>query len=95
MLTPQQKRFLTAKAHDLDPVVIIGKNGLTAAVIAEIDCALKSHELVKIRFQSGEKEDREAALEIVSRELSAHPVKHIGKMLVVYRRAEKPKIALP
>ncbi|NNM82021.1 MAG: ribosome assembly RNA-binding protein YhbY [Burkholderiales bacterium] len=95
MLTPQQKKFLSEKAHSLEPVVLIGKNGLTPAVLKEIDVALKSHELVKIRFQGGEKEEREEALGQICSELSAHPVKHIGKMLVVYRAAEKPKIVLP
>ncbi len=95
MLSPAQKKHLTGLAHSLQPVVMIGKNGLTPSVMAEIDTALKSHELIKIRVLSGEKEEREAALDAICSELSAHPVKHVGKTLIVYRRAEKPSIVLP
>ncbi len=95
MLTQEQKRFLAGLAHSIDPVVLIGKNGLTDAVLKETDAALKSHELIKIRVASGEKEDRQAILESVCKQLTAHPVKLVGKILVVYRRAEKPKIVLP
>ncbi|HQT27380.1 MAG TPA: YhbY family RNA-binding protein, partial [Burkholderiales bacterium] len=73
----------------------IGKNGLTRSVIAEIDTALKSHELIKIRMLSGERAEREEALHSICTELSAHAVKHVGKILVIYRRAEKPTLVLP
>ncbi|MHB1099425.1 MAG: YhbY family RNA-binding protein [Burkholderiales bacterium] len=95
MLSPAQKRFLSGKAHLVNPVVIVGKNGLSKSVLDEIDSALKSHELIKIRFLSGEKEEREAALESICGELSAYPVKHIGKILIIYRQAEKPGLILP
>ena len=95
MLNPAQKRFLSAKAHSLSAVVIIGRNGLTSSVINEIDTALKSHELIKIRVASGEKDEREAMLEALCAALHADPVRHVGKILVVYRRAEKPLLVLP
>lgn len=95
MLNPAQKRFLAGHAHSLHPVVIIGKNGLSQSVLNEIDTALKSHELIKIRMLSAEKAEREAALDSICAELSAHPVKHVGKILIVYRRAEKPVLVLP
>ena len=95
MLSPAQKRFLSAKAHSLDPVVTIGRNGLTKSVQDEVDTALKSHELIKIRILSAEREERETMLETVCAALHAHPVGHVGKILVVYRRAEKPGLILP
>lgn len=95
MLSQTQKRFLSGKAHILQPVVIVGKNGLTPSVIDEVDTALKSHELIKIRMLSGEREDREAALETLCTRLSAFPVKHVGKILVIFRQAEKPRLTLP
>ncbi len=95
MLSPAQKRFLSGEAHTLNPVVIIGKNGLTKSVLDEIDCALKSHELIKIKVASGEKDEREAMLDTICSDLAAHPVKHIGKTLVIYRQAEKPQLVLP
>lgn len=95
MLTQEQKRFLFGLAHSIDPVVLIGKNGLTEAVLKEVDTALKSHELIKIRIASGEKEDRQTMFESICKTLQAHPVKLVGKIIVIYRRADKPKIALP
>lgn len=95
MLSPAQNRFLSGKAHALNPVVIIGKNGLSRSVLDEIDCALKSHELIKIKLLSSEKSEREAALDTICGELAAHPVGHIGKILVIYRQAEKPQLVLP
>ena len=86
-LSSGRRRELRAQAHPLHPVVLIGDNGLTDAVLREIDVHLKSHELIKIRVQ-GEREDREAMLSLICEQLSAQPVQHIGKTLVVYR--EKP-----
>ena len=52
MLTPLERKALKAKAHKLEPVVQIGAKGLTEEVIAEIDRALKAHELIKVRAGS-------------------------------------------
>ncbi|MDY2900293.1 MAG: YhbY family RNA-binding protein, partial [Candidatus Aphodousia sp.] len=51
---------LRAEAHGLDPVVLLGANGLTEAVIKEVDRALLAHELIKIRVPGDEREEREA-----------------------------------
>lgn len=83
-LTVSERKALKARAHGLDPVVIIGNGGLSAAVLAEIDRSLNSHDLIKIRA-SGEREEREAMLEKICETLDAAPVQHIGKVLVVYR----------
>ena len=86
-LTATQRRALRAKAHPLHPVVLIGDKGLTESVLREIDVHLRSHELIKIRAQS-ERDEREAWLLEICRRLSAQPVQHIGKTLVIYR--ERP-----
>jgi len=86
-LTATQRRALRAKAHPLHPVVLIGDNGLTEAVMNEIEVSLRSHELIKVRAQS-EREEREAWFREICQRLAAQPVQHIGKTLVLYR--ERP-----
>ena len=84
-LASAERRALKARAHDLEPVVLIGDKGLTPAVLAEIERALAAHELVKIRAQAG-REDRAGLLAEICGRTGASSVQRIGKMLVVYRR---------
>lgn len=86
-LSPIERRSLRARAHGLNPVVSIAQNGLSDAVLKEIDQSLKAHELIKIRVYSDEREEREAHLARICQELGAAPVQHIGKLLVVWRPA--------
>jgi RNA-binding protein len=89
-LTSIQRRSLRANAHHLQPTVIIGEAGLTASVMREINISLKSHELIKIKVFSDNRESREQMLTKICEELEAHAVQHIGKVLVVYR--EQPAV---
>lgn len=84
-LTVSQRLELMAQAHGLAPVVIIGNAGLSEAVLKEIDTALKSHQLIKVRAMSGDREQRDLMLTTICEQLHAASVQHIGKMLVVYR----------
>lgn len=86
-LSSVARRELRARAHSLNPVVSIAENGLTEAVLKEIDVNLNAHELIKIRVYGDSREDRIAHLEKICSELGAAAVQHIGKLLVVYRRA--------
>ena len=86
MLTPAERKALKAKAHQLDPVVHIGEKGLTEPVIAEIDRALRSHELVKVRAAALDRKSREQAFETISSRTQAEAVQHIGKVFVLYRK---------
>jgi RNA-binding protein len=94
-LTAAQQQYLKGLAHPLSPVIIIGDKGLTEAVLKETERALKAHELIKIRAGSDEKETRTQWLERICEALDASPVQQIGKILVIYRPAEKPAIQLP
>lgn len=87
-LTVLQRQNLKARAHPLNPTVIIGNAGLTPAVLAEVARALKSHEIIKIRVMSGDREARDAMLQEICEKLGAAPVQHIGKILVVYQPQE-------
>ena len=92
-LNSAQVRELRAQAQGLNPVVSISENGLTDAVLKEIDVCLKAHELIKIRVYGDSREDRLAYYERICQELAAAPVQHIGKLLVVSR--ENPENAAP
>ena len=89
-LTPSGRRELRARAHALDPVVIIGSAGLTASVLAEIERSLAAHELIKIRVPEADRAEREQLLRSLCGETGAVPVQHIGKVLVVWRAAPAP-----
>jgi putative YhbY family RNA-binding protein len=84
-LTLAHRRDLRALSHHIKPVVWIGAAGMSESVIRELDRALKSHELIKIKVAADERETREAMLEEICQRLSAAPVRHIGRMLVIYR----------
>ncbi len=94
-LTPAQRQFLKGLAHSRQPVVMIGNQGLTAAVLKEIERGLDAHELIKIKAASDEPETRRAWLEEICSATGAAPVQQIGKILVIFRAAAKPVIVLP
>ncbi len=85
-LSPTRRRELKARAHALDPVVLIGGAGLSPAVLAEIDRALKSHELIKVRVNGNDRPEREAILVEICKQTGAQPVQHIGRILVLFRQ---------
>ncbi|MCL2829162.1 MAG: ribosome assembly RNA-binding protein YhbY [Betaproteobacteria bacterium] len=89
LISTEERRALRARAHALNPVVSISKNELSDAVLKEIDCALKSHELIKVRVYNDDREQRAAYLEQICTQLNAAPVQHIGKLLVLWRPEEE------
>ena len=84
-LTPAQRREHRAEAHHLDPVVLIGGDGLTPAVQKEVDAALNAHGLIKVRVFSDDRAAREQIYLQLADELGAAPIQHIGKLLVLWR----------
>lgn len=95
-LTSKRRRELKALAHDINPVVIIGKIGLSASIISELERGLSSHELIKIKIQIDDREARKELFEEICQQLGAAPVQQIGKILVIYRpkldTADKPPV---
>lgn len=85
VLTPAQRKEHRAAAHHLDPVVHVGGDGLTDAVVKETDHALKAHGLVKVRVFSDDRTAREGMLQTLAERLDAAPIQHIGKLLVLWR----------
>lgn len=84
-LTPAERKFHRGHAHHLDPVVLIGADGLTPAVLKEADAALKAHGLIKLRVFSDDRKARDEMLAALADRLNAAPVQHIGKLLVLWR----------
>jgi putative YhbY family RNA-binding protein len=84
-LTPAQRKEHRALAHHLNPVVMVGADGLTAAVKKEADAALNAHGLIKIRVFNDDRAAREATFQTLTDELGAAPIQHIGKLLVLWR----------
>ncbi|WP_215395721.1 ribosome assembly RNA-binding protein YhbY [Rheinheimera oceanensis] len=94
-LTNKQKQFLKAKAHDLKPVILLGGNGLTEGVVAEIEVALNFHELIKVKVPTEDREQKVLIMDAIIRETKAEKVQIIGKTLVLFRQSEAKKIQLP
>jgi RNA-binding protein len=92
-LSPARRRELRAAAHHLSPVVSVAGNGLSASVVAEIDGALATHELIKVRIYGEERAARTSLMEDICQQVGAVAVQHIGKLLVLWR--EKPAGAGP
>jgi len=91
-LSPRRRSELRARAHRLDPVVLIGDKGLTDEVIAEVDRALKAHELIKVRAATDDRDARNAWMQSICEKLEAHAVQRIGKVLVIYRENPEPEV---
>ncbi len=85
VLTPTERKEHRSSAHHLDPVVMIGGEGLTPAIEKEVELALTSHGLIKVRVFSGDRATREAMLATLADTLGAAPIQHIGKLLVLWR----------
>ena len=88
-LTPAERKEKRGDAHHLDPVVMIGADGLTPAVLKEAEVAIRSHGLIKVRVFSDDRAAREALLLEMADKLNAAPIQHIGKLLVLWRPMEE------
>jgi RNA-binding protein len=78
------KKKLRAVAHTLKPIVMIGQSGLTGAVLAEIEQALDSHELIKVKIRA-ERDERKQISEKICAETGAEIIQTIGQIAVIYR----------
>jgi RNA-binding protein len=90
-LSVAERKAHRAEAHHLDPVVMVGNDGLTPAVVKETDAALNAHGLIKVRVLGDDREAREAMYQELADKVGAAPIQHIGKLFVLWR--PKPKKA--
>jgi RNA-binding protein len=94
-LAEKQKRLLRQMAHPLKPVVILGNQGLTETLLAEIEQQLEHHELIKIRVNGEDREERRDLIDTLQHHCGAELVQQIGHIAVLYRAAQKPRLILP
>jgi RNA-binding protein len=95
-LTERQRKYLRGLGHALNPVLLVGQHGMTAAVIAEAKRALHDHELIKVKFRGAEREARDAGLTELATSTESLLVHRIGHTALYYkRRNDKPGIVIP
>lgn len=95
-ITEAQKKYLRALGHKLKPVVLVGNAGLSEAVIAETNEALRAHELIKVKVRVGGRDERDAAVARLCERTGATLVQRIGNTAIVYRPdPDAPRINLP
>jgi RNA-binding protein len=94
-LSKKQIQHLRGLAHDIKPVVLMGSNGLTEAVIAEIELAIAFHELVKIKVVAEDRDTKALMIDAIVRETGATKVHTIGNMLVLFKTSPEQKITIP
>lgn len=96
LLTEKQKRHLRALGHKLKPVVLTGSAGLTDAVHREIEAAIAYHELIKVRVNAEDREEREAMIAEMCERAGAQLIQRIGHIALLFRRnEERPRVQLP
>ena len=95
-LKGSQRRYLKSQAHHLDPVVFVGKRGLTDDLVAAVDQALEAHELIKIKFNEHKDKKKDIVAALVER-TGSERIGLIGNVAILYRQQEdeeKRKIQL-
>jgi RNA-binding protein len=85
ILSKQQLRFLRGQAHNLDPLVMIGQNGLTPQVIKSVEDVFRTHELIKVKVQATADVDRPETATQLAAEAGAALVQIIGRIIILYR----------
>ena len=95
-LTGRQRRHLRALGHHLQPVVQVGHEGVTEAVVREANQQLETHELIKVRIGESSPQDRHEGAELLAEKTGAQVAQVLGRTALLYRpRKEKPEIVLP
>jgi len=94
-LTGKQVRYLRGLGHHLQPVVMIGREELSEAVLASVEEALDAHELIKVKLQEGCLLDRREAATLLAERTGSAVAQVLGKTILLFRQGEKQKINLP
>lgn len=95
MLTGKQRAYLRSMANTINPIIQVGKGGISENLIKQIDEALEARELVKITvLENSPSEVKEVGDQITGR-VNAEIVQVIGKKFTIYRQSKEPVIILP
>jgi RNA-binding protein len=96
MLTNKQKSFLRGESNRLQPLVHIGKSGLTESIITQIEEALEAKELIKVTILQNCDQDKNEIAAKLEEQVGIEVVQVIGKIIVLYKESvEKKRIELP
>lgn len=96
MLSGKQRRHLRALAHDLRPIVQVGKDGLDEGLVAAVNQALDDHELVKVKVGEAAGLDRHDAADDLAARTHSEIAQVLGNIVLLYRaHPEEPQIVLP
>ena len=90
MLNSRQKKILRARAHDLKPIVLIGKSGVTDGCICSINDAIEAHELIKVKFIE-HKDEKKNLSETISSKTESEIVGKIGHTIMLFRQNPDPE----
>ncbi len=93
--TSQQRQQLKGSGHALQPTVMVGKDGVSEALLVAVHLALVAHELIKVKLPQIEKSERETMSLAIASGAKGHIVQQLGRVLLLYRRhPEKPRLLL-
>jgi len=95
VLKGKERSYLKSLSNTLEPILIIGKNGVTDNVIKQLDDALEARELIKIKLLDNSGLDAKEVANDVAKVLKAEFVQSIGSKFTIYRKAKEPKINIP
>lgn len=85
-LNNDQRKALKLRVHALKPVVMLGSQGLTEAVLNEVNVALNAHELIKIKLNELDREQRKMVADQICEGMEAELIQSIGRMIAIYRK---------
>jgi RNA-binding protein len=88
MIVGELKRNLKSKAHALKPLILLGHQGLTEAVLKEINIALAYHELIKIKLPQIERAARQKIIDEILKETQADLVQSMGRIVTIYKEQD-------
>lgn len=95
MISPKQRSYLKGLAHNMEPLLRIGKDGISKNTIAELNDLLNSRELFKIKILDNNLDSKQEMIEEITEKLQCEFVQFIGSKLTIYRQSEEKKIELP
>ena len=94
-LTGKQKRHLRGLGHNLHPLVTIGDKGLSDSVLTELDQTLEHHELIKVKVNAGDREEKKVLIAEMVKKSASTLVQTIGHTALLYRKAQEHKLQIP
>ncbi len=94
-LSNNQKKYLRGIAHGLNPMIMIGANGVTESLMEELESTLTHHEILKIKIASADRDERQKITERILKQTGALLVQAVGKTCIIYRQNEETELPLP